>query len=520
MKLKTLLIVGLTLMMSATMAIGLVGCGVKLEAVPAKEATCEYEGNTAYWKDPETGKCYSDEEGKNEIAESDTVIAPTGHSYADTWSSDGTNHWHQATCEHSDKLKDRAEHTYPKYTDVSKNEGFTGLELCKCTVCGYEREVTEAYQMYIVGSIASVPGCKWASAFATKADVAKNCIPMTYDAATKTFSAEVAFIKTDDFGVYNLTDGQMFPARASQSSVDALRVDARGKYIVKWTIGTWGPSVTMHDHNYSAWGFSPDEHWKVCPDDDVIDETTRAAHTIKDGVCECGYAPAACEHPNGYQFTYVKDDENNPIPTPAAEGGVLKKVCPDCFAEQEVPYDKGASKKADVALDELWYLQEVGDIRFIINTAGTYTLNFENVHHGNTVGSTATRALKTITLATGKYPTNLSGKKSVWGYMNESGWSEQSAMAAQVTQWKDKIKMNGSPLGAPEFVELQSVEITVTQEDLAAGDWYFVVSVGCGRSSAAEQNGQNACLVKLTYAAPATAKAQEVALLPEKKTLA
>ncbi len=48
------------------------------------------------------------------------------HTYSDKWSSDASNHWHAATCEHKDEVKDKAGHTF----------GEDG----KCTVCGYETE--------------------------------------------------------------------------------------------------------------------------------------------------------------------------------------------------------------------------------------------------------------------------------------------------------------------------------------------------------------------------------------------
>ncbi len=47
-----------------------------------------------------------------------------GHSYSDEWSQDKANHWHTATCEHTDAVKDKAEHTL--------NSEYV------CTVCGYD----------------------------------------------------------------------------------------------------------------------------------------------------------------------------------------------------------------------------------------------------------------------------------------------------------------------------------------------------------------------------------------------
>jgi len=61
------------------------------------------------------------------------------HSYSTEWSSDGTNHWHDATCEHSDQKTDVSGHTYGDWTitdpatcteDGEKERG--------CTVCHHK----------------------------------------------------------------------------------------------------------------------------------------------------------------------------------------------------------------------------------------------------------------------------------------------------------------------------------------------------------------------------------------------
>ena len=56
-------------------------------------------------------------------------IALHEHSYADEWSCDAENHWHDATCKHEDEKSDSAAHTYANACDAS------------CDVCGYTRTV-------------------------------------------------------------------------------------------------------------------------------------------------------------------------------------------------------------------------------------------------------------------------------------------------------------------------------------------------------------------------------------------
>ena len=53
-----------------------------LTAVPAKDATCTEDGNTAYWKCSACEKWFSDENGTTEITDKDSVVTKaTGHQY-------------------------------------------------------------------------------------------------------------------------------------------------------------------------------------------------------------------------------------------------------------------------------------------------------------------------------------------------------------------------------------------------------------------------------------------------------
>ena len=67
------------------------------------------------------------------------------HSYSSDWTSDGTYHWHAATCEHTDETSDKASHVFGEYT--SNGDATTeadGTKTRKCSVCGYEETVTDA----------------------------------------------------------------------------------------------------------------------------------------------------------------------------------------------------------------------------------------------------------------------------------------------------------------------------------------------------------------------------------------
>ena len=81
-----------------------------LTAVPAKDATCTEDGNTAYWTCSACEKWFSDENGTTEITDKDSVVRKaTGHTPSAAWNYDGTYHWHVCTICNAEL--DKAEHS-------------------------------------------------------------------------------------------------------------------------------------------------------------------------------------------------------------------------------------------------------------------------------------------------------------------------------------------------------------------------------------------------------------------------
>ena len=67
------------------------------------------------------------------------------HTFADSWSTSATHHWHAATCEHTTEVSDKAEHTFSDW-QVTKEASCTEKKKKKgtCTTCGYEKtEITD-----------------------------------------------------------------------------------------------------------------------------------------------------------------------------------------------------------------------------------------------------------------------------------------------------------------------------------------------------------------------------------------
>lgn len=66
------------------------------------------------------------------------------HNFSDVWSYDESFHWHDASCEHAEVVKDKAEHNFGEYK--VNNDATTETDGTKsrfCTVCKYEEKVID-----------------------------------------------------------------------------------------------------------------------------------------------------------------------------------------------------------------------------------------------------------------------------------------------------------------------------------------------------------------------------------------
>ncbi|MBQ4565274.1 MAG: InlB B-repeat-containing protein [Oscillospiraceae bacterium] len=85
-------------------------CDHKMEEIPYKAPTCTEEGNPRYYYCTNCEKYFNDVNGSVELPER-PILPATDHTYAEEWSYDQNYHWHAATCEHTDLVKDREEHS-------------------------------------------------------------------------------------------------------------------------------------------------------------------------------------------------------------------------------------------------------------------------------------------------------------------------------------------------------------------------------------------------------------------------
>ena len=93
------------------------------------------------------------------------------HKFASEWTSDETNHWHAATCEHTTEVSEKAEHSFGEY--VSNNDATTeadGTKTRECSVCGHKDTVTDEGSKIIVPEMVSVKGATVTGALPTWLD--------------------------------------------------------------------------------------------------------------------------------------------------------------------------------------------------------------------------------------------------------------------------------------------------------------------------------------------------------------
>jgi len=65
------------------------------------------------------------------------------HTFSEEWTSDATYHWHAATCDDTDEVSGKAEHTFDEGKITTEaTEDAEGVKTFTCTVCGYAKTET------------------------------------------------------------------------------------------------------------------------------------------------------------------------------------------------------------------------------------------------------------------------------------------------------------------------------------------------------------------------------------------
>ena len=88
-------------------------------------------------------------------------LEPHVHTFDKNWSSDEINHWHVATCEHTDEVSDKAAHTFGSSETIKEStcaeEGYSEQV---CNVCGYIKKtiIQKKTHTYVISAGIS-PSC-------------------------------------------------------------------------------------------------------------------------------------------------------------------------------------------------------------------------------------------------------------------------------------------------------------------------------------------------------------------------
>lgn len=135
------------------------------------------------------------------------------HTYSDAWSKNETQHWHAATCEHKDEKKDVGNHV-----DADKDG--------RCDTCGYEMEVEEE-----VEGIPAPAGTNGLVIEKTTTSYALSATSPTIDIAVN--DIKVYFAKgTEKLEEVDLEDCQILYTKGSQQLENLNGINAAGKYTI------------------------------------------------------------------------------------------------------------------------------------------------------------------------------------------------------------------------------------------------------------------------------------------------
>ena len=383
-------------------------------------------------------------------------------------------------------------------------------------------DVTEQYEMYLVGTIASKPGTKWPSLMPALSDAPKYCYKLELQEDGRTFSIEVKLATKDEFKVWNYKTLNASAGYYPTGEGGNLTVKEDGWYVVSWKVGEAMPTITPHEHRYTEWGYDADGHWKQCPIDQAIDEETRGEHTFTEGVCECGAPePAECTHNGGIEYQYTA------APEFVAEGGELDAVCALCKAPLKVQYDKGA--EAATSATSATILENSGKtylrvsngaslmyyVAVKVTKAGAYSLTLNTVFQGEGEKT----IVKRITVSTTLTSATLPSKGCI--FKGDEFIIPDSTTLPLASKFVTRFLFNGEQfdLGArPRPCNDICLTFTVEQTDLSDGEFY--VMVGYNAPDGTPSSPARGYLVTLDIQDPAASSIlapAEVAMLPEKK---
>ena len=209
------------------------------------------------------------------------------HTFESAWSSDDTYHWHAATCKHTEKVKDKAEHSFGEWiVDDDATYTQTGLKHRICSVCEYRDD--EVIQIIPHDHVAGTP--------VNENIVIADCIHEgSHDEVTYCTLCQEELSRT------NVVDGPALGHNYAVTATVSPTFEADG--YKTYTCSRCGDHYDEKygdklEHTYSnEWTYNDSTHWHACVDDGyrnlkgdeaphVFNERSLATKKRK---CECGY---------------------------------------------------------------------------------------------------------------------------------------------------------------------------------------------------------------------------------------
>ena len=218
------------------------------------------------------------------------------HSFDSTWIYDESQHWHAASCEHTDLESDRGNHVDADGNDI-------------CDVCGYIKDHTHSFEETWSWN-ESTHYHKSACGHNVKQDESKHtddnndaiCDVCTYD-YDHTHTFDEAWVSTGENGHWH--------APSCGHAVDGTDLTAHADENNDGSCDVCGEDGG-HEHTYSdAWTTTEDEHWHDVTCGHDIPVADKGVHIDENGdtICDtCGYTPP---HFHAFDDTLSSDVSNH-----------------------------------------------------------------------------------------------------------------------------------------------------------------------------------------------------------------
>ena len=284
---------------------------IALHTDDGKDGVCDVCGKVYYT--PE-----KPEDTKPEDTKPDTPATPHAHTFATEWSSDGVEHWHAATCEHTEVIKDIAPHT------DSGNDGV-------CDVCGktyYTPVIPHEHEFSTEWT--SDDNNHWHAATCEHTEELADLAPHTdsgndgvCDVCGKTYYTPVIPHEHEFSTEWTSDDNNHWHAATCEHTEEiadlASHTDSGNDGVCDTCGKTYYTPVIPHEHEYSTeWTSDDNNHWHAATCEHTEELADLAPHTDSgnDGVCDtCGktyYTPVIPEpHKHVYSDAWTTDETNH-----------------------------------------------------------------------------------------------------------------------------------------------------------------------------------------------------------------